>query len=111
MGIYALAAREALDLNATLLVYHSLENNQRVAAGREAKQLAEVRNTIQEVAADIRAREFPPEPGFACKGCDYRTICPTQEAGRVLPEDVPAGTVVAKAKKAAKQPDGAATRA
>ena len=30
LGIYALAAREALELNATLMVYHSLQNNERV---------------------------------------------------------------------------------
>jgi CRISPR/Cas system-associated exonuclease Cas4 (RecB family) len=105
LGVYALAAREALDLNATLLVYHCLENNQRVEAVRESKQLAQVRSTIQEVAAQIRAREFPPHPGYACKGCDYRTLCPAQEAGRVLEEeDVPTIRPAKKADKAAKQP-------
>jgi DNA helicase-2/ATP-dependent DNA helicase PcrA len=110
LGIYALAAREALDLNAMLMVYHSLENNQRACAGRDAKQLADVRNTIQEVAADIRARIFPPDPGFSCRSCDYRTLCPAIEAGRVLPEEEPPEPKhVVKAGKGAKKPQ-AATR-
>jgi len=46
LGIYALAAREALELNATRMVYHSLQNNERVTAAREAKQLAAVRGAI-----------------------------------------------------------------
>jgi DNA helicase-2/ATP-dependent DNA helicase PcrA len=113
LGIYALAAREALELNATLMVYHSLQNNQRVAAGREAKQLADVRSTVQEVAAEIRARDFPPRPGFYCRSCDYRTLCPAQEAGRVLPEeDAPATPKIPAARKPkGKKPRGVTMRA
>jgi len=112
LGIYALAAREALELNATRMVYHSLQNNERVTAAREAKQLAAVRGAIQEVAAQIRAREFPPTPGFYCRGCDYRTICPAKEAGRVLPEeDTPAPASKKAGKAAAKKPGGVTTRA
>jgi DNA helicase-2/ATP-dependent DNA helicase PcrA len=87
LGIYALAAREALELNPARLVYHSLQNNQRVTAAREAKQLAGVRNTIQEVALDIRAREFPARPGFYCRNCEYYSLCPAQEAGRGAAEE------------------------
>jgi DNA helicase-2/ATP-dependent DNA helicase PcrA len=80
LGIYALAAREGLELHPARLVYHNLQTNERVAATREEKQLEEVRGTIQEVAADIRAREFPARPGFYCKSCDYYSLCPAQEA-------------------------------
>jgi len=82
LGIYALAAREGLELNPARLVYYNLQTNERVVAAREEKQLGEVRGTIQEVAADIRAREFPARPGFYCKSCDYRSLCPAQEARR-----------------------------
>ncbi len=80
LGIYALAAREALDLEAVRLVYHSLQNNERLFGERSEKQLNEVRGVIQEVAADIRAREFPANPGFRCKTCEFRFICPAQES-------------------------------
>jgi hypothetical protein len=34
------------------------------------------------VAAEIRAGDFPARPGFRCRACDYRSLCPAQEAGR-----------------------------
>jgi len=82
LGIYALAAREGLELIPARLVYHNLQTNQRVTATREEKQLGEVRGTIQEAAANIRAREFPPRPGYYCRSCDYRSVCPAKEARR-----------------------------
>ena len=80
LSIYALAAREVLDVNPVRLVYYNLQNNQCVSASREEKQLKELRDMIQEVAADIRARDFPARPGFVCKNCEYRSLCPTQES-------------------------------
>ena len=82
LGIYALAAREDLEVEPARLVYYNLETNECVAATRDAKQLAEMRGTIQEVAADIRAREFPAHPGYQCRSCEYRFICPAQEPRR-----------------------------
>jgi DNA helicase-2/ATP-dependent DNA helicase PcrA len=86
LSIYALAAREVLDVNPVRLIYYNLQNNECVSASREEKQLQEVRGIIQEVAADIRARDFPARPGFICKNCEYRSLCPTQESA-VVPRD------------------------
>ena len=82
LSVYALAASECLELEPARLVYYSLQNNQWVTATRDEKTLNQVRGTIQEVAADIRAREFPFKPGFACKTCEYRFLCPAQETRR-----------------------------
>ena len=82
LGIYALAAREDLEVEPARLVYYNLETNECVAATRDAKQIEEMRGTIQEVAADIRAREFPALLGFHCRTCEYRFICPAQEPRR-----------------------------
>jgi DNA helicase II / ATP-dependent DNA helicase PcrA len=84
LSIYALAAREVLDVNPVRLIYYNLQNNECVSASREEKQLKEVRDTIQEVASDIRARDFPARPGFICKYCEYRSLCPTQESAAAL---------------------------
>jgi hypothetical protein len=46
---------------------------------RDAKQLDGAVRIVQEVAADIRAGEFPAKLGFQCRNCAYRTICPAQE--------------------------------
>jgi hypothetical protein len=64
-----------------------------------------VRNTIQEVALDIRAREFPARPGFYCRNCEYYSLCPAQEAGRGAAEEVEAaGAEQAVATSVAKVP-------
>jgi DNA helicase II / ATP-dependent DNA helicase PcrA len=79
LGIYALAAKEIFEWNPTRLVFHYLQNNQRQETTRDAKQIAEGEATVQETAADIRAGNFPPKPGFFCRGCAYKPICPAYE--------------------------------
>lgn len=79
LSIYAIAAKEIFELNPVRLVFHYLQDNKRQATTRSAKQLAEAQKTIQEVAAEIRAGEFPAKPGFQCRSCAYRPICPAHE--------------------------------
>ncbi len=81
LSVYALAAREVFDWNPARLTLHFLQSNQPVSATRDDKQLKKVRADIQEAAADIRAGEFPAKPGFACRFCDYESICPAREQG------------------------------
>ena len=80
LSVYAMAAREDLELEPVRLVYYNLQTNEVVSADRDEKSLNQVRGAIQEVAADIRAREFPVKPGFICKSCEYRFLCPSQES-------------------------------
>src|SRR6266481_1173968 len=79
LSIYALAAKEIFEWNPTRLVFHYLQNNQRQETSRDAKQIAEAEATVQETAADIRAGNFPAKPGFFCRGCAYKPICPAYE--------------------------------
>src|SRR5271168_4325705 len=79
LSIYALAAKEIFELNPVRLVFHYLQNNQMQVTTRDAKQLDEAQKIVQEAAADIRAGEFPPNPGFVCRTCAYRPICPAHE--------------------------------
>ena len=81
LSAYALAAREVFDWNPVRLTLHFLQSNQAVSATRGDKQLKKVREEIQEAAADIRAGKFPAKPGFACRFCDYESICPAREQG------------------------------
>jgi CRISPR/Cas system-associated exonuclease Cas4 (RecB family) len=46
---------------------------------RNDKQLDEAQKVVQEAAADIRAEQFDPKRGFACRGCAYKPICPAYE--------------------------------
>jgi len=60
-------------------VSHKIQNNQTLLTARDDKQLKEAEEIIQEVATDIRAGEFSAKPGFICKSCGYRPICPAHE--------------------------------
>jgi DNA helicase II / ATP-dependent DNA helicase PcrA len=79
LSIYAIAVKEILELNPVRLVFHYLQNNQRQETTRDAKQLDEAQKMVQETAADIRAGEFAANPGFQCRSCAYRSICPAHE--------------------------------
>jgi len=79
LSIYALAAREVLDLVPRRLVFYNLVNNEAVATARDAKALAATKQKIAEVADQIRAGEFSAKPGFACGYCDYKPLCPAHE--------------------------------
>jgi DNA helicase-2/ATP-dependent DNA helicase PcrA len=79
LSIYAIAAKEILELNPVRLVFHYLQNNQTQVTTRTAKQLDEAQKIVQEAAADIRAGGFSPKPGYACRTCAYEPICPAHE--------------------------------
>ncbi len=79
LSIYAIAAKEIFEMNPARLVFHYLQDNSRQETTRNAKQLEEAQEIVQEVAADIRARSFPAKEGFICRSCAYRPICPAHE--------------------------------
>jgi DNA helicase-2/ATP-dependent DNA helicase PcrA len=79
LSIYSIAAKEILELNPVRLVFHYLQNNERQETTRDAKQLDEAQKIVQEVASEIRGGSFPPNPGYSCKTCAYRPICPAHE--------------------------------
>src|SRR5712692_4062612 len=79
LSLYALAAKEIFDWNPVRLVFHYLQNGQIQITTRDAKQLDEAQKVVREVAADIRAAEFPAKPGFICRTCAYKPICPAHE--------------------------------
>ena len=79
LSLYALAAKEIFEWNPVRLVFHYLQNNQIQATTRDSKQLDEAQQIVQEAATDIRAGEFSPKPGFICRNCAYRPICPAHE--------------------------------
>jgi DNA helicase II / ATP-dependent DNA helicase PcrA len=79
LSIYAIAAKEILELNPVRLAFHYLQNNQVQSTTRTDKQLDEAQKVVQEAAADIRAAEFSPKRGFACRGCAYKPVCPAYE--------------------------------
>jgi DNA helicase-2/ATP-dependent DNA helicase PcrA len=79
LSLYALAARDVLELNPVRLVFYNLQTNEALSTTRDEKQLNQARETVQEVAADIRARQFPARPGYLCKSCEFQPLCPAHE--------------------------------
>jgi len=79
LSIYALAAKEIFDWNPVRLTFYYLLNNSVQVTARDTKQIAAAEKIVQEVAADIRGREFAPKPGYACRTCAYQPICPAHE--------------------------------
>jgi RecB family exonuclease len=79
LSLYALAAKEIFEWNPVRLVFHYLQDNQIQVTTRDAKQLDEAQKIVLEAAADIRAGQFPPKPGFLCRSCAYKPICPAHE--------------------------------
>lgn len=79
LSIYALAAREIFEWNPVRLVFHYLQDNSTRVTTRDGKQIDEAEDIIQESAADIRAKHFPANAGFACRSCAYKLICPAHE--------------------------------
>jgi DNA helicase-2/ATP-dependent DNA helicase PcrA len=79
LSLYALAAQDVLGFDAERLVFYNLTTNEPVATTRDAKALQKAKDVVAEVADQIRAGEFPAKPGFLCRYCDFRLICPSHE--------------------------------
>jgi DNA helicase-2/ATP-dependent DNA helicase PcrA len=79
LSLYALAAREVLDLNPVRLTFYNLTTNEPVSVSRDDKQLKEARGKVVETASQIRAGEFAAAAGFYCKNCEFQLLCPAHE--------------------------------
>jgi DNA helicase-2/ATP-dependent DNA helicase PcrA len=79
LSVYALAAQEELKLKPRRLTFYCLSNNQTVHTARTESDLKALKTRVLLVADQIRQNQFHPTPGFACKFCDYRPICPAHE--------------------------------
>ncbi len=79
LSLYALAARDILELEPSRLVFYNLTSNNAVVSTRDEKALQRARQDVATVADSLRAGEFPAKPGFICGMCEYRLLCPEHE--------------------------------
>jgi len=79
LSIYALAAREKWGYRADHLVLYNLEGNSPVVTRRDDFQLREAQIRVAQVAQNIALGKFDPKPGFYCRFCAYRNLCPATE--------------------------------
>lgn len=80
LSIYALAAAK-LDAKLTpnRLVLYNLVTNAPVVTKRTPEALQKATDKVRDVAAKIRAGDFAPDPGYHCKWCGYKDLCPATE--------------------------------
>jgi DNA helicase-2/ATP-dependent DNA helicase PcrA len=80
LSLYALAAREAWQLESSRQAYHYVLDDRKVPVPRGERDAESVRGTVLEVGERVLAQEFDPTPSPAvCSVCDYRVVCPAAE--------------------------------
>jgi DNA helicase-2/ATP-dependent DNA helicase PcrA len=80
LSLYALAAREAWQLESSRQAYHYVLDDRKVPIPRGEKDAESVRGTVLAVGERVLAQEFDPTPSPAvCSICDYRIVCPAAE--------------------------------
>ncbi len=79
LALYAVAAREAWQIEATERSYYYVLDDVRVRLGIDDGAPA-IEETVGAVADGIMAQSFEPTPSYAvCSMCEYRIACPAAE--------------------------------
>jgi DNA helicase-2/ATP-dependent DNA helicase PcrA len=80
LSLYALAAREAWQLESSRQAYYYVLDDLKVPVPRAEMETESVKDTVLAVGEGILAQEFEPTPSrAACSICDYRIVCPAAE--------------------------------
>jgi CRISPR/Cas system-associated exonuclease Cas4 (RecB family) len=81
LSLYALAAREAWQLESSRQAYYYVLDDLKVPVPRSERDAESVKDLVLEVGEGILAQAFEPTPSpAACSICDYRIVCPAAEA-------------------------------
>ena len=76
LSLYDIACRETLGIRVSKLSLYFIDDNVKVSTARTEKQLDDCRTEILELVEEMKESDFQPTPGFQCKFCDFRLICP-----------------------------------
>jgi RecB family exonuclease len=80
LSLYALAAREAWQLESSQQAYYYVLDDLKVPVPRGERDAQAVTDIVLEVGEGILAQAFEPTPSkSACSICDYRIVCPAAE--------------------------------
>ncbi|HEV7161827.1 MAG TPA: PD-(D/E)XK nuclease family protein, partial [Solirubrobacteraceae bacterium] len=81
LSLYALAAREAWQLDSSRQAYYYVLDDLKVPVPRDERDAQAVTEIVLEVGEGILGQAFEPTPSHAaCSICDYRIMCPAAEA-------------------------------
>jgi RecB family exonuclease len=80
LSLYAIAAREAWQLESSRQAYYYLLDDRKVPVPRAEDGEDWVRDAVLRVGEGILAQDFEPTPSPAvCALCDFRIVCPAAE--------------------------------
>ncbi len=80
LSLYAVAAREAWQLDAAQQAYYYVLDDAKVPVQRDSSDRGWIEEVATEVAEGILSQGFEPTPSYeACGICDYRLVCPAAE--------------------------------
>ncbi|MBI4441832.1 MAG: ATP-dependent helicase [Acidobacteria bacterium] len=77
--LYALACRKMLKLNPLRLTLHNLETQEAILTKRSPEDFQQLEVEIGEASQGILAGAFVARPGYHCRYCDFRPLCPSWE--------------------------------
>jgi len=84
LALYALAAQHHLGLVPERLTLYNFTANEAFSFSPQESNAKRALEKVRDVAARIRAGEFAARPGYHCRYCDYRSVCPAFEQSFVL---------------------------
>jgi len=80
LSLYALAAREAWQLDSSRQAYYYVLDDLKVPVPHSERDADSVKSLVLDVGDGILAQAFEPTPSHAaCSICDYRIVCPAAE--------------------------------
>ena len=79
LTLYALACRQALGFKPLSLVLYNLTTQEGLRTTREPEDFQKLQTEIRQASRDILAGRFPALPGYHCRYCDFRLLCPAHE--------------------------------
>ncbi len=80
LTLYAVAAKEAWQVESSSEAYHYVLDDEKVRVPAEELDPDWISEVVATVADGIEAQGFEPTPSWsACSWCDYRIVCPAAE--------------------------------
>ncbi len=81
LRLYALAAREAFQLEPRRVSFYYLRTNEKLSFEQDPKSIPVTRQKLLDLATEVRSSDFKPTPSpQKCRWCDFRSLCPASMA-------------------------------
>jgi len=76
IAFYAIAAKEALNMNPKKLTYYFVESGEKISTTRTREQLEKNKEAVKKTVVLLKMGEFEAKPSMMCKWCNFKNICP-----------------------------------